>query len=87
LGLCFLDKEQSVEARQSFEKALKVDGISKEKIMEIELALKDMEQKSEEECGEFTKMNRGERQKTKGSSRPQDKKMKFRFLKETNGIY
>lgn len=74
LGLCFLDKEQSVEARQSFEKALKVDGISKEKIMEIDLALKDMEQKSEEECGEFAKMNRGERQKPKGSSRPQDKK-------------
>jgi tetratricopeptide (TPR) repeat protein len=77
LGLCFLDKEQLVEARQSFEKALKVDGISKDKTMEIELALKDMEPKREEACREFARVNRGESQKTKGSSRPQNKKVQL----------
>ena len=77
LGLCFLDKEQSVEARHSFETALKVDGISKEEIMEIELLLKDMEPKKEEENLEFTKVNRGERQKPKGSSRLQKKRMQL----------
>lgn len=77
LGLCFLDKEQLVEARQSFEKAMKVDGISKDKIMEIELALKDMEPKREEACREFARVNRGESQKTKGSSRPQNKKVQL----------
>ena len=87
LGLCFLDKEQSVEARQSFEKALKVDGISKEKIMEIELALKDMGPKEEEESLELVKVNRDERQNPKGSSRTQNKKMQLPFLKDTNGIY
>lgn len=45
LGLCFVEKEQANEARQSFEKALKVDGISKERIMKVELALISMEKK------------------------------------------
>jgi len=77
LGLCFLDKEQSDEARQSFQKALKVDGIPKEKMMEVELAIDHMEQKREEGTLGSLKGNKAEGQRIKGSSRLPNKKMQL----------
>ena len=74
LGHCFLDKERPQEARRSFQEALKVDGIPKEKIMEVELALRDIEQKKGEGAPGFLKGNKGEGQELKGSSRLQNGK-------------
>ncbi len=65
LGLCFLDKEQSDEARQSFQKALKIDGIAKENIMEVEVAIDHMEQKREEGTLRSLKGNKAEGQRIK----------------------
>jgi tetratricopeptide (TPR) repeat protein len=48
LGLCFLDKDRPQEARRSFQEALKVEGIPKEKIMAVELALNYMKEKKKE---------------------------------------
>jgi tetratricopeptide (TPR) repeat protein len=56
MGYCFRDKGWWHEARQSFERALKIEGISDEKIVEVknELNLACRGQKKEEETLGFT---------------------------------
>jgi tetratricopeptide (TPR) repeat protein len=80
LGLCLLDKGQKNEARQSFEKALKVKGVPREKVMEVKMALTRMEQKREEVTPGFRKVNKVGGQEGKVSSRYQNKKMEFAKL-------
>jgi len=77
LGLCFLDKKRPQEARRSFQEALKVEGIPKEKIMEVELALKymgEIDEIKEEGTLGFLKGNKIEGQKPKGPSLLQNRK-------------
>jgi valyl-tRNA synthetase len=61
LGLCFLDKERPMEARRLFQEALRAEGIPKEKIMEIELALNSLECKKKESALDVMKRNREEK--------------------------
>ena len=80
LGLCFLDKGQPIEARQSFEKALKVEGASTDKLREIELTLIGVDQKREEGFVEFLNVNKVGGPQPKASFRYQNKKMAFATL-------
>jgi tetratricopeptide (TPR) repeat protein len=59
LGLCYREKSCWNEARQSFEEALKVKGITQDKVQRIknELALIDLEKKREEESNGFSNEN------------------------------
>jgi len=56
MGLCYREKSRWNEARQSFDKALKVKGISQDKVLRVkkELALIDLEEKREEESNGFS---------------------------------
>jgi len=80
LGLCFLDRGKPIEARQSFEKALKQEGTSKEKLREVELALIGMSQKGEKGTAEFLKVNKVRGEQPEESFRYQNKKTDFAKL-------
>jgi tetratricopeptide (TPR) repeat protein len=56
LGLCYCEKSCWNEARQSFEEALKVEGISQEMVLKVknQLALIDAEKTGEEEVNGFS---------------------------------
>jgi tetratricopeptide (TPR) repeat protein len=56
LGLCYRERSCWNEARQSFEEALKVKGISQEKVLQVknELALIELEKKREEKSNGFS---------------------------------
>jgi len=78
LGLCFLDKDRPQEARRSLQEALiKAEGIPKEKIMEVELALNRIEQKKEGGILRFLKANKTVGQKPKEPSRLQNRRGKW----------
>jgi tetratricopeptide (TPR) repeat protein len=80
LGLCFQDRGQPIEARQSFEKALKVEGASTDKLRELELTLIGMDQKREQRIVEFLKGTKVGGPQPKASFSSQNKKMAFAKL-------
>ena len=74
LGLCFLEVGRPQEARRSFQDGLKMEGVPKAKIMEVELALRHMEEKEEENPRGFAKRNNDEQQRLNESAGLQNRK-------------
>jgi len=85
LGLCFRDKGWWKEARNSFEEALKIEGLSEEKILDVkkELEFVCRELKKEEETLGFPLSPYDEGQDAKLAHPSQDKPNK----KKTSWMY